>query len=186
VDEFDRILDGQDVTVLVAVLVVDHRGQRGRLSRPGRARNQHDPAGGVRDILEYLRAVQFLERENLQRNGSKYRARATMVVECIDPETRESWNLEGEVRLEKFFEILALFVIHDVVDEIMNGLVIDRGDVYAAHVAVDSDHGRQTRRKMQIGCSVLDAERKQRTNIYSSVLALTIRLPGRRAGVPQN
>jgi hypothetical protein len=44
VHEFDRVLDGQDVAVLVFVDVVDHRRQRGRLARAGRAGDQHDAA----------------------------------------------------------------------------------------------------------------------------------------------
>ena len=44
VHEFDRVLDGEDVAVIVLVDVVDHRRQRRRLAGTGRAGNQHDAA----------------------------------------------------------------------------------------------------------------------------------------------
>src|SRR3954469_17794961 len=44
VEELDRVLDRDDVLVHRPVHVVDHRRERGRLARAGRAGEQDDPA----------------------------------------------------------------------------------------------------------------------------------------------
>jgi hypothetical protein len=45
-------------------------------------------------------------------------------------------------------------------------LVFHRRQVDALDVAVHADHGRQARRKMQVGCLVLDHEGKQFRDIH--------------------
>ena len=47
VDEFDRVLDGEDVVVLGVVQVVEHRRQGGGLARTGRPGDQYQPARDV-------------------------------------------------------------------------------------------------------------------------------------------
>ena len=56
VHELDRVLDREDVAVLVLVDVVDHRRERGRLARAGRAGDQHQAARLVGQVGEDLRA----------------------------------------------------------------------------------------------------------------------------------
>ena len=43
VDELDRVFEADDVELSVPVQVIDHRCERGRLARPGRAGHQHQP-----------------------------------------------------------------------------------------------------------------------------------------------
>src|ERR1043165_3137473 len=64
VHELDRIFDGDDVIRLVVVHIVDHRRQRGRLARAGRAGHQHQAARLHGQILEDLRRVQVVERHD--------------------------------------------------------------------------------------------------------------------------
>ena len=47
-----------------------------------------------------------------------------MLVESIDPESRQIANLKRKIRLEKFFIILSLAVIHDVVDQGLHPAVV--------------------------------------------------------------
>jgi hypothetical protein len=47
----DRILDRDDVARVAAVDLVDQRGQRRRLARPGRAADQHEAARQPREQL---------------------------------------------------------------------------------------------------------------------------------------
>ena len=61
VDELDRVFDGEDVPALGCVLVVDHRGKRGRLAGAGRPGDQHHAPRGVGDILENLRGAQLFQ-----------------------------------------------------------------------------------------------------------------------------
>jgi hypothetical protein len=157
--EFDRVLDGQDVAVVVFVDVIDHRRQRRRLARTGRPGDQHDAARVLGNFLEDFRAVQLFQRQHLGRNGPEDGGGAALLVEGIDPETRQVGNLEGEVALQRFFVNLALAVVHDVVHHAVHVLVLHRRQVDAAHVAVHPDHRRQAGRQVKVGGLVLDTER---------------------------
>src|SRR3989339_1678720 len=52
VDKFDRVFDGDDVTVGGAVAPVDHGGQGGGFARSGRSHHDAQPAFAVDDFLE--------------------------------------------------------------------------------------------------------------------------------------
>jgi hypothetical protein len=72
------------------------------------------------------------------------------VIEDIDTKTRQPGYLKREISLEEFFEILALPVVHNVIQHVVDRLVIQRRYVDPADIAVDTDHGRQPGRQMQI------------------------------------
>ncbi|MNY23757.1 hypothetical protein D3C86_1574350 [compost metagenome] len=166
VDEFDRVLDGEDVVVLVAVDVVDHRRQRGRLARAGGAGDQHQAARHVGNLLEHLAHAEVFHAQHARGNGPEHRAGTAVLVERVDPEARHAGHLEGEVGLEELLEVLALLVVHDVVDQRMHLLVLHRRQVDAAHVAIDADHRRQTGGEVQVRCALLGAEGQQLGNIH--------------------
>jgi hypothetical protein len=86
VHELDRILDREDVAVLVRVHVIDHRRERRRLARARRAGAQDEAARPVRHLGEHLRRVQFLERQDLRRHGPERGGRAARLHERVDPE----------------------------------------------------------------------------------------------------
>ena len=61
VDEFDRVLDGDDVLVAVAVDLVDHGRQRGGFAGSGRAGDQDQAARLVAHPGDHRRKVQLLK-----------------------------------------------------------------------------------------------------------------------------
>jgi hypothetical protein len=143
VHELDRVLDREDVAVLVLVDVVDHRGKGGRLPRAGRPGHKHQAAWLVGDLGEALRGLEILEREDLRRDGTHHRCGAALLHERVDAEAREVRHREGEVALQVLLVELALTVVHDVVDHRVHFLVLHRGHVDPADIAVHADHGRQ-------------------------------------------
>ena len=170
--------------VFVLVDVVDHRRQRGRLARTGRAGHQDQALRLVDQFLEDARAAQVFQRQHFRRNGTEHRAGAAVLVEGVDAEARQAGDLEGEVDLEEFFVVAALLVRHDVVDQRVHLLVVERRDVDAADVAVHADHRRQAGRQVQVGCFVLDRERQQFGDIHACspcTAELTSRMPERAA-----
>ena len=145
VHELDRIFDGQDMLESLVVDVVHHRRQRGGLARTRRAGHQHDAAWLIGDILECRRTAELFERQDGRGNGTEYPAGAAIVVEGVDAETRQIGNLEGKVGLQKFLVVLTLLVVHDVVNETVDRLMVQRRHIDAAYVAVDTNHGWQAR-----------------------------------------
>src|SRR5690606_36897926 len=161
VNEFDRVLDGEDVLVLGVVQVVEH-GREGRgLARAGGAGNQYQAARHVGDPAEDLTHAEVFHGQHLGRNGPEHRTATAVLVEGVYPEARHTRHFKREVGLEKFFEILALLVVHDVVDQRMHLLVVHGRQIDAAYIAINANHRRQTGRKVQIRCTLLGAEGQQ-------------------------
>jgi hypothetical protein len=75
-------------------------------------------------------------------------------------------NREREVALQHLFVLLALAVVHDVIDHAVHVLVLQRRQVDAAHVAVHADHRRQAGREVQVGGLVLDRESEQFRDVH--------------------
>src|SRR5512139_659443 len=170
VHEFDRVLDGEDVRVLVLVDVVHHRCQRGRLARAGRPGDEHDAARLVRDLLEDGRAVELLQRQHLGRNRAEHRACAILLVEGVDAEACQRGDLEREVDFQRLLVHLALAVVHDVVHHSVHVLVLERRQVDAADVAADADHRRQAGRKVQVRRLVFDGKCQQLRNVHACLV----------------
>ena len=166
VHELDRVFHREDVAVLGFVQVVDHGGQRGRFARARGAGHQHQATGLEGQVAEDLGRVELLQRQDLGGNGPEHGGRAAVLVERVDAETGQAFDFKREVNLEKFLVLLALSVVHDVVHHRVHGLVVQCFHVDAPHVAVDSNHGWQSRRQVQVGGLVLDAERQQLGDVH--------------------
>ena len=169
VDEFDWVLDGEDMAVFVLVDVVHHRRQRGRLARTGRAGDQDQALRLVDQFAEHLGRGQVVQRQHLGGNGTEHRTGATVLVEGVDAETRQTGDLEGEVDFEQFLEIAPHLVGHDVVDQRMDLFVVQRRDIDTAHVAIDADHRRQAGRQVQVRSLVLHRKGEKFCDIHVPV-----------------
>ena len=77
--EFDGVLDGQNMVVMLLVDHVDDRRQGGGLSRPRRARRQHHSVSQGGDVPEFGRQIEILEARNFTGdNAHHHRATATL------------------------------------------------------------------------------------------------------------
>ena len=175
VDKFDRILNGQDVGVIVGVDVIDHRRQRRRLARSGRAGHQNQPTRVAGDFLEEFGAAQILQRQDLGGNGPEHRRRAPVLIEGVDAEAGDAWQFEREVALQEFLVIAALLVVHDVVDQRVYFLGVQRRHVDAADVAIDADHRRQAGAEMQVRGFVLEREGQEFGDIHAAMRGRLVR-----------
>ena len=169
-NELNRVFDREDVAEFGFVQKVDHGRQRGGLARAGRAGDQHQAAWLEREVGKNLGGVELFQRQNFAGNGSEHGAWTALVVERIDPETRQPINLEREVNLQEFFKELALPVAHDVVHHGMDLFAVQWFHVDAPHVAVHTNHRRQTGGKVQVRRLVFDAECQQLGDVHESSL----------------
>ena len=141
VDELDRVFDGEDVCGLGFVDVVDHRRQRGGFTGTGRAGYQYQAARVVGDFLENTRGAQVFQRQYCARNGTEDGGRAAVGGKCVDTETGDVGQLEGEVHFQILLEQFALMVVHDRSDHVADFFGGHFGQVDAADIAVNADHG---------------------------------------------
>ena len=108
-NDLDRIFDRDDVLLSRPVDVVDHRGERRRLSRPGRAGDEHEASVLVGQTANALRHVQCLEVRDVLRNHSQRDRHVAPLPERIDTETRQILVLIGDVDVACLLERLEPF-----------------------------------------------------------------------------
>ena len=130
--------------------VVDHRRQGGGLTGTGGPGNQHNAPWHLGNLLEHLAHAQVFHGQHFRGNGPEYRTGAPVVVEGVDPETGHAGHLEGEVGFEEFLEVLALLVVHDVVDQPMDFFMLHWRKVDAADIAINTDHRGKAGRQVQV------------------------------------
>ncbi len=106
VDELDRVLDRDDVLARRVVHVVDHRGERGRLSRAGRSREQHDAALLFGQFLDHRRQRQLVDRADLVRHRATCQRDHAALLEGVDAVARDALDFKGEVDLVLLGELL--------------------------------------------------------------------------------
>ena len=126
--------------VEVVIDVIDHGGQGGGFARTGGSSHQHQAARVLRYLAKYLRRPQIVQGQNGARDGTKHGARAARLLEGIDPKACHAGYFEGEVHLEVLLQLLALVVIHDVVNESMDFPVIQGGQIDLANLPINPDH----------------------------------------------
>src|SRR5690606_38342771 len=93
-------------------------------------------------------------------------AGATLLDERVHTEAREAGNREGEVALEVLLVLLALRIVHDVVDHPVHHLVLHGREIDTTHVAMNPDHRGQAGSKMEVRSLVLDGKRQQFSDIH--------------------
>jgi len=119
VEELDRVLDRDDVEGLLAVDLVDHRRERRRLPRTGRARDEDEAAGPVAESLDDGRDPELLEAEDLVRDLAEDRADGSPLEEDVAAEAGQALHAEREVELEVLLEPVLLDVRQDRVAELL-------------------------------------------------------------------
>ena len=116
--------------------------------------------------LKMRGARKIVQAQDRRGDRAEHGCAAAILVERIHAKTRELRNFEREVGLEKLFEVLTLFVVHDVVYHTVHFLVLQCWHVDSLDIAVDANDRRHSRRQVQIRGVVLDCEREQLRDIY--------------------
>ena len=152
VHELDRVLDREDVVGAVAVDLVDHRGERRRLARAGRARDEHEAARRVGQLGE-ARGGRPSSSSVFSSSGIEPEGGAERLALEVDvhAEAREAGDRVREVELPLDLELLLLLGREDPVEQLTR--VLGRrapGTPRAARSAAHADRGRRAHAQMQI------------------------------------
>ena len=151
VQELDRVLDGHDVTGALAVHDVDHGRQGGRLARPGRSRDDHEPAREPRQIGGDRRQTEVLEVLDLERDHPEDRADRVALHVDVDTEPSPSGQGVRHVELELLLEALAHLLGQDRVDHALQRTGRERGVLtQALELAVYAHRRRRARGQVQV------------------------------------
>ena len=152
VEELDRVLHGHDVVLALPVGQVDHAGQGGRLARPGRAGDQHEPPGQAGEAAHLGRDAEGLQRLDLlgdQPEGGPHRVALEVDVE---PEPGLARQGVGAVQLLLALQPLPLPLGEDRVDHRLGlGRLEHRVVLQLAEAAVDPDRRLGPGGQVQVG-----------------------------------
>jgi hypothetical protein len=157
VQELDRVLDREDVVLMLAVDHVDHRRQRRALARAGRAGDEDESARFLGQLPQHLRHAERVERRDVLRDEAEGGADRAALEEAVDAEAGDAGDRVGEVELLVVLEALALVVVEDAVDDLA-GLL--RGEhreaLHRLDLALVTDRRRETGGQVHVGCFDLD------------------------------
>ncbi len=154
--EFDRVLDRYDVHRTFLVDDVDHRGECGRLARPGRTRHENEPARLVEEFLHDRRQAELFHRQQLGRNLPQDHAVAVALLEDGYAEARPVGVRQGEVRAAVVFHFGHLAFVGRLAAEAQGVLL---GQLFVrdrAEVAVDAQEGGHVGADVQVARALVD------------------------------
>src|SRR2546425_688392 len=167
VDELDRVLHRDDVSLQLLVDLVDHRREGGALPRAGGPRDQDQPAGLLGELRHHGRQAEILERAHVEGDLPDHQRHAAPLLEAVAAEAREVLDAEGEVQLVLRLEALLLVLgEHRVGDR---HRVLGRQHVLHRRVhdvAVDAYLGTLPRHDVEVGGVLLDHLLEQRAEIH--------------------
>ena len=156
VEELDRVLDRDDVELLLAVDLVDHRRERRGLARARRPGHEDQAARLVAEALDDRREAELAEAEDLVGDLPEDAADGAALHEVVAAEAGEALDAEGEVELEVFLEPVLLGVGQDRVGELLRLGDGERRIRQRDQAPVQPDHGRRLRRHVEVGRPHLD------------------------------
>ena len=113
VNEFDRVLDRDDMTLTVLVAVIDQRRQRGGFPGSGTADKDHQTPLGHGDVLQHRRQTKLVERRDGQVDRPADNRHAPLLHQCIDAKTPDPRRRNGEIAFLGRFEFGRLTIVHD-------------------------------------------------------------------------
>ncbi len=171
VEEFDRVLDRDDVKRLGPVDDVDERREGRRLSRSRRPGDEHEASPHLAERADRLWNPERVEYRDLVGNRPERRCHRPALAEDVHPEPAHTRYRVGRVELLLVLEALALARRQDPEDHLPDGLVVEyRASLDRSDGAVEADAAGHLGREVQVGCpdahrvtqQVVDVERNIR------------------------
>ncbi len=172
VQELDRVLDRHDVLGAVRVDVVDHRGQRRRLTGTGRSGDEDETAALMGDLLEHDREIELADRLDLDRDHAQHHADRAALLEDVAAEAAETRHRVGHVDLEVVLELLLLARAHDAEGHrdgvlLHQTFLIDHG----REAAVDPEHRMRSDLEVEVGGALIRRQLEQVVDMHRSLQA---------------
>jgi hypothetical protein len=153
---FDRILNGNDVRASFVIDLVNHCGQRRRLSCSCRTRYQDQPFWFLNQFPGNGGDPQFREAHDIERDGTKGPGHCTPLHVNIAPESAQSFNAKRKIELIIFLELVTLGVGQDAVTESLCVGGREHRRVKISQFSIDPKLRGRSGGDVQIGCLLLN------------------------------
>lgn len=156
VQEFDRILQRQNVPRLVPVDLVDHRRQRGGLAAAGGAGEQEKPVVAPQQRRDDGRRRQLGKRRRLPGDAPQRERHPRALLKNVGPQPFPARPVQRQIDLPQPPQALALLRIQQSVAEGLHALRRQRWRRrQRLQFTVDAQHRRMPGTKVQIGSIML-------------------------------
>jgi hypothetical protein len=146
----DWIFDGDDVLGVSSIDGVDQRGERGRLTRTGRAADQHEAASKTRQPFHLGRQIELGERRHARGQHADRRRGTPALMMEVDPEAAERRHAERSVRDAALLKLPRRVRRQHRDDDRLDVFTIEREIGDRRQQAVNSHHGRPSGNQQQI------------------------------------
>ncbi len=174
VHEFDGVFHGDDMVAAIFVRIIHHGGQGRGFAGAGRPGDDDQAAVEHGKLLQYRgqRGVEFLkilEGKHLAWNLAEHGGDAVLLVEEIGAEAGDVRDFVTEIHVAGFLEHLDLVLGGDFVEHLFKLVVVERGMVHPAELAVDAEHRVVVRGKVQVRGLLLEHQVEERVNLRHKI-----------------
>ena len=156
VDEFDRILDGEDVFAAGVIDVIQQCSQGGGLAGTCGSRDQHQAPRTLAGLDHDRRQVQNLDAGDLAAQGPQAGGITALLPVHVHPETGDASESVGAVQFPGLFEGLALAVVQHREDQPVAVLLFQGFLQHRAQFAAETSVGRLSGGDVQIAAACFD------------------------------
>ena len=156
----DRVFDRQDLEVVGFVEEIDEGGQCRALAAPGSAAHQCQTAPRQRNLAEYRRQVQLLERPDPGHDDAEHQARASQVAVQVAAEPGVAGRTMREVGTagHRRVDVLDDGPRCDGLDELADLRVSQGRDLDRAHLAQNPHQGQCAGLEMKVRGTLVHGE----------------------------
>jgi hypothetical protein len=125
-DKLDGVFYRDDMVFPCFVDVVDHGGERGRLTTTSRTSYEYESARATTQFFQYGRHTELIECLYSRRDYPEHSPLASPVVIDVCAETHLVAKLEREIKLQVSLEFALLIIREDIVEHSVEGIAIER------------------------------------------------------------
>ena len=165
--KFDRIFNGDDVFGATGVDAIHHRGQRRRFTGSGHARDQHQTARHLANLLHDFGQEQFVQRANLGGNDAQHQSYVAALLKNVHTESSQAGDAVGHVDFRGLFEFLFLPRRHHAERHVQH---VFSGDAWLfgqrRQFAIDAQVRIVAHLQMQVGGFAFRGNAQQIVNIH--------------------
>src|SRR5205085_8534307 len=113
------VVGREDVARHLAIAVIEHRGERGRLARAGGADHETKAALLHDHFLQHLGQPEGVERRDAARYVAHHYGGGAFLTESADAEGAHAFQRVGGIQLHLLLVLLDLALVQDFVEELL-------------------------------------------------------------------
>ena len=155
VNEFNGVLDGEDVFAARVIDVIQQSRQRCGFAGPGGAGHQHHPSRALTHLEHHRRQVQLLHAGNCAAESSEAGGVAPPLPVDVDPEAGYPLQAIGAVQLPGLFEGLSLAVVQHRENQFVAVLLVERLVRHRSQFATETTEGGLSRSDVKVAAASL-------------------------------